>query len=284
MSRIALLCVIGITVSVVSQANDTTDDKTSLKVYPVGDIVSIAAMNNCMGGKATSQEWASEYPKTIKALDDLQTIVESMCEVKPVGVRAYAPSLSLIVRHTEAGHQEIDQLLRSLSEENSVSIRMNCRPLYGDDSSELINEKMSAQEKDQLNLLLRKQRLTESETADLLALLPARPEYDAFNQHVELKAGHRTPWGPQYRPCTAMGRVDRTTNSVQIRIDFISDDYAEATPFGSQVFSLGEGESAFLHHYCDGGTTVWLVTADIVTTEKSEGLSLQEHTKTAQPQ
>ena len=67
------------------------------------------------------------------------------------------------------------------------------------------------------------------------------------------------------RPCTAMGRVNADANSVDLRIDFIAEDYdPEKTPMGSQSFSLKEGESGILVHYCDGGTVFWMITAEVV--------------------
>lgn len=267
MPRTVLLIAIGIALCAASYADETPVEKTTLKIYPVGDLVSLAAINNGMGGTTSMEAWASEYPETIKALDELQGLVETMIEPKPRAVNVYAPSLSLIVRHTETGHQEVDQLLRSLSQGNTFSIRMNCTPLYGESTSEVLTEELSDEDDGRLGSLLTKPHMTKSETIELMSLLPSRPEYDAFKESVLLKSGHRTSWGPKYRPCTAMGRVNRASNSVQLRIDHIADDYAEATPFGLHVFTLAEGESALFQQYCDGGLTVWLVTAEIIIDE-----------------
>jgi len=265
MLKPTLLCAIAIILSSFSYADDPSAAKTILKIYPVGDLVSADAMKTrSLNGKTTSEEWASEYPETIKALDQLQSIVETMCLLKPVAIKTYAPSLSLIVRHTPDGHDEIAQLLRNLGEGNAASVRMECHALYSE-FSELKNADHTEAEQGLLRVLLSKPQLTKTETTELLALLPSRP---AHKQTVALRSGRRTAWGHVGRPCTSMGRVDRTKRTVQIRLDFISDDYAAATPFGSQVFSLAEGESALFHHYCDGGTVVWLVTTRILTPKK----------------
>jgi hypothetical protein len=256
-------------------AADSPTGETILKVYPVGDLVSVGAVNRSRGGKTTSDEWASEYPETLQALDELRSIVETVCSAKPVAVTTYAPSLSLIVRHSQDGHAEINQLLRTLGEDNQSSIQMECRALYSgsDGLPKLRNpEDTEAWGRRLEELMLSKRQITEAETTELLDSLS--PEA-GHKQPVALKSGRRTPWGPAGRPCTAMGRINHAKRTVEIRIDYISDDYAEATPFGSQVFSLAEGESALFNHYCDGGTTVWLITARIVTQETSSTLISQ---------
>ena len=85
---------------------------------------------------------------------------------------------------------------------------------------------------------------------------------------MELRNGRRTSWGDNKHPCTAMGRVDPVKSIAHVRIDFIADDWTDATPFGSQSLTLADGESAFFTHYCDGGTVVWLVTASFGADEK----------------
>jgi hypothetical protein len=267
-AKSALLFAIALAFSA-ARADEPIAENTILKVYPVGDLVAVDAMNGATGGKTTRDEWASEYPETIKALDELQTIVETMCVLKPVAVRSYKPSLSLIVRHSQDGHDEIDRLLRTLGEDNDFSIRMECRLLYSEILAELIDTEHVEAEQNRLHSLLSKTHLTKSETEELVSLLPSRPEY---NHTVMLKSGDRTPWGPAGRPCTAMGRVDHVKKTVDIRIDYLSDDYAEATPFGTYIFSLAEGESTLFHHYCDGGTVMWLITAEILTLQEPHPL------------
>ncbi len=281
MVRSTLLFAVAIAFSVNCFAEDSPAEKIILKVYPVGDLVSAGAMKiNMAGSKMTSKEWTSEYPETLQALEELQSLVETMCTQKPVAVKTYAPSLSLIVRHSQDGHNEIDQLLRTLGEGNNVTIHMECRLLDKERIEELMNSKgTEADQTEWAMLLLLKSQLSKVETTKILTNCSP---IDAFNQTVKLKSGHRTTWGVPMGACTAMGRVNRSKNSVDIRIDFVVDDYySEGIPIGSrigsQTFSLTEGESALFRHDSVGGRAVWLITTKIIPQEKPASLVSQKY-------
>lgn len=277
MVRLTLLFAVAIAFSANCFAEAPPAEKTILKVYPVGDLVSAGAMkSNIAGSKISSEEWTSEYPETLQALEELRSIVETMCTQKPVAVKTYTPSLSLIVKHSQAGHDEISQLLRTLGEGNNVTIHMECHWINIDSLDGLINSEGTNSKKKQLELLLVKSKLIKAETTKLLAICPS---IEAYNQTVKLKSGHRTTWGfPIIGACTAMGRVNRSKNSVDIRIDYVADDYySDGIPVGSQTFSLSEGESALFRHNFDGGTTVWLITTRIIPQEKPASLISQKY-------
>lgn len=264
MLRTAILFALAVVVSAVGRADDAPAEKTVLKVYPVGDIVAAAAMTPG-GGKTTLAHWGSEYSETIKALEELKGIVETMCEERPVAVKAYAPSLSLIVRHSQAGHDEIDRLLKTLAEDSEISIELECRPLFSQSPSKLLNDGHTEAERKQLDSLLSKPQLTQAEAAELLKLIPRAEQ----SQSVRLRAGRRTPWNDAGRPCTAMGRVNHAAKTVSVRIDNVVDiQNDDETLFASQSFELQEGEAALFHHYCDSGLVVWLVTAKILEPEE----------------
>ncbi len=264
MYKLIPLVVIAIALTNTGYADDSATQVTTVKIYRVGDLVSADAINTRSSfGKTSNKEWESEYPATLNALAELQTVVETMCSPKPIAVKAYSPSLSLIVRHTPDGHDEVKQLLQTLREDDQVSVHLECRAVFSD-PAELKAKELTEAEQKRLESLLSNTRFTKDETGELLAFIP-KP----IHKHtVVLRSGRRTPWGDAERPCTATGRVDSANNIAQIRIDFISDDYSDATPFGSQVLSLADGESAFFTHYCDGGTVVWLVTSTISAQEK----------------
>ena len=123
MLRLLLLC--GITFQVVTDccADDApipNSPESIVRIYSVGDLVSIEVTS----GEFSPGNRDSVAPETLRALNNLASIVESMCSQKPVAVRTYAPTLSLIVRHSSAGHKEIDDLLRSLGQADRCSIRM----------------------------------------------------------------------------------------------------------------------------------------------------------------
>ncbi|QEG41012.1 hypothetical protein [Roseimaritima ulvae] len=257
MLRALLILTTAITVTSVYGADDAPAESTILKVYPVGNIVAASAMKSGMGGHTTLDEWGAPYPETMNALDELRGLVDTMCSQKPLAVAAYPPSLSLIVRHTKDGHEEIAQLLESLAEDKDAAIQVECRALYSQSPTELDHSERTEEQQKTLHELLSKKRLTKTETTSLLALLPAEAD-NKFS--LALVPGRRVAWGVPGRPCTAMGRINHKKGLAEVRLDFISDDYAESTPFGTQIVSLADGESAFFHHYCDGGTVVWLVT------------------------
>lgn len=241
--------------------SEETSQATTIQIYRVGDLVSRKAVNTRFAsGKISAKEWQSEYSQTLDALTELQGVVEVMCSHKPISVKAYSPSLSLIVRHTKDGHTEISQLLQALRKDAPIAMRLECRSL----SAEFNSEGLSDAQKNRLEILLTKTSFTKDETAELLKLVP-KP---ILKHNVALRAGHRTSWGDLGRPCTAMGRIDTSKNVAQIRIDYITDDITETTLFGSQVLSLADGESALFYHNCDGATIVWLVTADLVDNKK----------------
>jgi len=273
MVRLTLLFAVAIAFSANCFAEDSLVEKTILKVYPVGDLVSAAAMkSNIAGSKISSEEWTSEYPETLQALEELRSLVETMCTHKPVAVKTYTPSLSLIVRHSQDGHDEIDQLLRTLSKGDNVTIHMECHFLNGKQIDELMNSKGTEAEKTEWQLLLIKPELSKGETAKVLTNCPP-----VLNQTVKLKSGHRTTWGFPVGTCTAMGRVNRLKNSVDIRIDYIADNDSEGIPIGSQTYSLTEGESALFRNYFDSGTTVWLITTRIIPQENPASLVSQKY-------
>ena len=249
MLRFAMLVAMGFAITAAVAADEPVAETTVLKVYSVGNLVSQEAMKANPFGTTTSAEWVNQYPETLEALEELQSIIETMCEPQPAAVRTYRPSLSLVVRHTPSGHEEIEKLLQQLGERAEESIRMTCRPISHEVHSEYNGEAANASEgrseaeQRRRQALLSKVHLTKSETSELLPLLSAEMTETAYQQTVLLKSGCRTAWGPAGRPCTAMGRINRDDNSVQLRLDFIADDYRESTPIGSQILALREGES-----------------------------------------
>lgn len=267
MLRQVLILVSAIIATSTCSADEPTAEESILKVYPVGNIVSASAINSSMGGKSTAAEWAANYPETTAALDELRGIVEATCSQKPMAVTVFRPSLSLIVRHTKDGHDEIVQLLESLAESNEAAIQIECRALYSQSPTEIDAAELTDEQQKELQRLLSQPRLTKAETSALKALLPTAVGYSTS---VALIPGRRTAWGWDGRPCTAMARINREKNVVEVRFDYVADDYVDAIPFGTQVLSLSDGESAFFHHYCDGGRVVCLVTA---TAPRSDALN-----------
>lgn len=266
MLRSALLLILTLAISAVCLAETPPDRKTSLKVYHVGNIASSRAMKAGLGGKSTSDEWASEHAETTNALGEIQELVECLCEEKPLVVKVYTPSLSLVVRSTESGHKEVEQILQELGGTRETLIQMEYRAVAAfEGSDEASGSRASLTEAERLRfaILNCKSQLTKAETSEMNALSDRVPFGD-FKETVVLKPGHRTPWGDPFWPTTAMARWNRDKQTIDIRIDAIADDLGEVTPTCTRVLSLAEGESARTMHPHDGHMAVWRITAKVV--------------------
>ena len=244
-------------------ADDDSQAQTTVKIYRVGDLVSADAIDAGNGfGQTTRKEWGAEYRETNEALRELQMLVCSMCTLKPAAVGTYKTSLSLVVRHTAAGHREIEDLLNSLRAEEAPCIKLECRALFSPDqmrSGTIPNEKQIDEQRI-LQLVYSQSTVTPQEARELVDMQLGGSKV----QTVHLKAGRRTTWGDFGRPSTVVGRVLPGQGVARVRIDNISDDVTETVPYRSQVFEIKTGDSAVFHHYCDGGTVVWLITATVL--------------------
>ena len=127
-------------------------------------------------------------PATIKALDELCEVVETMCENKPIAIKSYAPSLSLIVRHTEDGHKEIAQLLQQLCDNDRPSIHLEFRGLDLKNALQIADTDLTEDEEQRFISLLAQSRFTKAESAELLSFIPAQP----MQYRVAPKSGRRT--------------------------------------------------------------------------------------------
>lgn len=264
--RAPLLSLVLLVTPILASADEAAPPKSILKVYRVGNIVSGAALRAHSSGATTSEEWGSNYAETLRSLNDLGEIVEKMCSDESAAVSTYEPTLSLIVRHTKQGHNEISELLESLARSGDKKIRLQCRALF-----DLHARRSEFAPKDiaRIEELLVKRTLS-SEEADELMSLASLNETSVGNGiklefKTDLEPGRRTAWGGVSLPCTAMGRVNSEANSIDLRIDFLADEYKEGiAPMGSQSFSLKDGESGVLPHHCDGDTIFWVVTAEVL--------------------
>ena len=197
MHQLISLCLVVIGCAGVARADDAAQMPTVVRVYHVGNLVSAEAIDagSHFFGKATLQEWTSQYPATIKALDELCEIVDTMCENKPIATKSYAPSLSLIVRHTEDGQKGIAQLLQQLRDNDPPSIHLEFRSL----ALQRAPKDLPEGQQQRFNSLLAKSRFTKAESAELLSFIPlsgrlnlsiyeneAHPAYPAVNR-ISLK-------------------------------------------------------------------------------------------------
>lgn len=244
-------------------ADDDPQPENTVKIYHVGDLVSADAINaGTAFGQTTKGEWGAQYRETIEALQELQSLVCSVCTLKPAAVGTYKTSLSLVVRHTAEGHREVEELLNSLRADEAPCIKLECRALFSPDQmrADKIPKEKQIDEERIFQLVYSQLTVTPQEARELVEMQLGNSRV----RTVHLKAGRRTSWGDFGRPCTAVGRVLPGQGVAQIRIDNISDDVTEVVPYHSQVFEIKTGDSAVFHHYCDGGTVIWLITATVL--------------------
>jgi|GEM_PF-2323604 len=244
-------------------ANETASTEvTTVVIYRVGDIVSSPALEApaFIGGRSTLPEWGSEYSETIAALTELQGLLESLHAHPSMRVAVFRPGLSMIVRHTESGHRDIEQFLAALRQDETLSLRLEFYAIAEEPSNSL-KAILTADQLSHLEGSMAVPILSESQTAEFQSLMVKNSAKSAFV--VDLKPGRRTAWGSPLRPCTAMGRMDAESGMAQIRLDFISEDIGETVPFGVQCVTLRPGQATLFYQLCDGGLTTWLMTVAI---------------------
>ena len=246
-----------------------------VKVYPVGNLVSTTAFRSVQFGKTTLEQWQSEYPETIEALDELGSMVQTMCSSEPAAIKVYVPSLSLVVRHNQKGHDEIESLLRSLSPQQP-SIEMTYRMLYVESPPKLGKEHGES-DLARMQSLLSKKVLSADETAELRKFIPQQNGMEYATRSVTMRPGIRTPWSVFNQSYTSLGRYDQKSKTTQLRVDFFvdgaSDDQIE---FGSEVLTLGRGESGLMHAYLDGSSITWLISAKPISDEEAKSSTQSE--------
>ena len=247
-----------------------------VKVYPVGNLVSTTAIRSMPFGKTTLERWQSEYPETIEALDELGSIVQSMCSSEPAAIKAYVPSLSLIVRHTQKGHDEIESLLRSLGQQQEPSIEMTYRLLYVESPPKLGKEHDESDLARMQNLLSKKV-LSADETAELQKFIPKQNGMEYATRSITMRPGVRTPWSVFHQPYTTLGRHDQKSKTTQLRVDFFVDEASgDQIEFGSEVLTLSHGESGLMHAYVDGSSMTWLISAKPISDDAAESPTQSE--------
>lgn len=248
-------------------ATEASVPKTFIRIYPVGNLISANTMNPELSSVTTTKQWGAQYPQTMNGLDDLEDIVKTMCSDGPMTIKKFPPSLSLVVRHSAEGHEEVAALLKSLAEERGELIEMNCRMLYADTPPKSSNPDHTEADRERLMTLLHKKYLSSAETTELRELMPEQDSKyldSLYNHDVSLYAGSRTPWHVFGQSYTALGRIGKDGKQIELRIDYIADGFdGETFPCGSQVFSIAEGHSAIFNTQFDGSVLAWLVTAKV---------------------
>ncbi len=228
-------------------AEETTPE-TSVQLYNVADLVTYGTPHESMERQISPAEWQSQHVETIQSLDRLAALVKGMSSTKWSKVEAYPETLSLVVRNTADGHREIHQLLKLLRTANQPSIRLTC---YGTD--------IEALPEDRAVKLWMKKTLTSDEAREAKELF-GKPDFANYDQTLQLAAGRKTAWGMPALPATATASVVPGKRSIQLRIDYVSNNIGDKIPVKSQVFEIEEGHSAISLQTCDGGTVMWLIT------------------------
>jgi hypothetical protein len=224
---------------------------STIRVYRVAELVAAGAVNVPPPHAHAAAEGADVEQQTVAALNELATLVRSIAEMPHCRVQPHAPTLSLVVRHTEEGHKEIARLLEQLAQDDEPVIELTFRLVEA--SRELPEEQES------LLKLVGKASLTADEAKQAEALCES-PAAGLGELRVRAVNGRRTGFGPAGFPMAATAVCRGSGSTVQLRLDYFvpSEEGAKAS---SRSLSLADGGSAFL---VTGDEPLWLVTARVV--------------------
>jgi hypothetical protein len=231
--------------------------ETSVHIYPVGDLAAESMLRQGEEyAKISPEAWRSEHAETIESLTRLAELVQSLSSEKVAAVEPHRESLSLVVRHTAAGHREIEELLAGLRTASQPAIQLACRSLGVLDDQ---LKSLTAEQESRIEALLSQRVVNADEIQEFLKLISA-PQATPGAQTVHLVEGKKTSWGVFGRPATAAARRSQTPSAIDLRVDYVVDDIGDSVPVSAQVFTIPAGCSAISLHYCDGGTSLWLIT------------------------
>lgn len=279
--RVLIACAILVIVATPLFAEDATP-KTSIHVYRVGDLVSYNSLPETvvrgMVRNISPKEWCSEHTETIESLDCLASLVRAMCGTKATTVESHRGTLSLVVRHTADGHQEIEQLLNELRMGNEPSIQVTYQLIISPKSP--CFQSLPQEKRKLATELLSKKVLTPDEARearDLLAIPEVElPEYLKLDQTpLQLVAGRKAYWGIDEYPAAMTACIVPGKHSIQLRVDYVADDIGDTIPVESQVFDIQDGFSTISLHTCDGATLAWLITPTIIEPAAAANARLQ---------
>jgi hypothetical protein len=231
--------------------------ETSVHIYPVGDLAAESMLRQGQEYEKISPEaWRSEHAETLESLARLARLVQALSTEKVAAVEPHRESLSLVVRHTAAGHREIEELLAGLRTASQPAIQLACRPLGNLDEQV---KSLTAEQQSRMEELLTQRVVKAEEIQEFLKLIGA-PQVHPLAQTVRLVEGKKTSWGLFGRPATAAARRSQTAGAIDLRIDYVVDDIDDSVPVSAQVFSIPAGSSAVSLQCCDGATVLWLIT------------------------
>lgn len=241
--------------------------KTTLHVYHVSDLVTDEAMMAAAGFRRVKvDDWHKILPETLDALSDLEETVEAMCE--GAVVKTYPRTLSLIVRHSTDGHQQVAELLAGLrSDDAPAAVRVEFQPLclgpLDGGGLEVVEEAQAA-----LGQAMARPKLSGEEAARLKKLFPVSTENAGVGLRkytVDISDGRRLSWGLQMRPATVMARLVADRDVAALRIDAVVDGDDNVYQVATNTLALGDGESSIYQQHCGGESIYWLVTVKMKT-------------------
>ncbi len=243
----------------------SSNAKTVTRRYSVGSFVT----ESFFTGKGTfdlKNEYDNYEAEIEQSLQDLAKTVTAACTQPPKFVQIVSSTRSLLIGHTEAGHEDIDNFMRDIGINNDrIRVRAALIEITQDDAKsldiDLTPHVLSAEEFEKLNdfangdVVKRRKAESKAKGGDFLAL------------DETIVSGMRTPMkhdGFASYPVTIAARISPSARRIQIRLDLLSGD-EDARYYVSRFRTLIDGQSVLLKLW-DG--FYWLITADIVPNQR----------------
>jgi hypothetical protein len=233
--------------------------KVTVKVYSVADLVAPIRVAADEPERMTLSNWSAiQQTGSAERIDRIISILrlalphEQWEDAGPGAIAGFPEKLSLVVRQTEAGHLAIEELLRQIRAEDDVEIEL---------AIEFGQRKPDAQ-------LTLWQLLNHPLTAEQVPAF--RNCLAGETTTATLRVGNGSTVAPgsiMSGPAIRFTAVlDADQAGITLRMDNIADDMKEdgTMPWASQSVRIPVGTSVGLEYYCDGGTTICLVTPRIV--------------------
>ena len=240
-------------------AQETPSIQTSVKIYRVADLVAARAVRETTQKTVSLAEWNGEHSESIESLNDLVALIETIIPAEAGAVAAHADSLSLVIRHSPSGHDQIAGLLDQLRQAERPVVELTLIPLVGLEGSA---ERFSDEQANRLNEMLIKQVLNSDETQEMTKLLAASQQ--AQNPMTKpitarLANGRKTVVPRFMMPFYTTVVLMKDTDEIQLRIDNVADEAGPDKVLTQiQSFSVPAGHSVMFATQIDGSVMYWM--------------------------
>jgi hypothetical protein len=193
----------------------STDDKdlpeSSLRTYPIGSVIvpGFFEVNEVISEQSPSSKDLDTV--TAASVEELLEHISSNCS-SPMSMRFAQSRMQLLIRHTEEGHREIEQLLELLKVPSVDSIRLRIMRI----STEYVSEGRE----EEMELLLSKETLTRLQVEDAgLMQADLNSQVSRSTEEFVIVPGQPSRWTSENIPLNFTARVLSDSGQLQLRVD-----------------------------------------------------------------